>query len=228
MNTISRCIKLRKSGLESEMRKSMGDVTMSIVHDIRNLLQAIRNAAYAIKNDIGDKYEMSDLIDNNLVASDRILQNLTDFSVHTLKISETDINMLIKEALAQTVLTRHIKLKTSFGEIAPAKVDPNQLSRVFQNIVLNSLQSMHKAGELRLVTEQKDSQIRITVTDTGVGISQENIKKLFNPFFTTKSKGTGLGLANAKRVIENHHGKITLKSKEGQGTTVTIQLPIMQ
>ena len=99
------------------------------------------------------------------------------------------------------------------------------MKQAFMNLILNAMQAMPNGGSLDVVTKHFDSGIRIEVSDTGVGISEENLARLFEPFFTTKSGGTGLGLTNAKRIIQQHGGDIEVRSKMGVGTTVIVTLP---
>jgi two-component system NtrC family sensor kinase len=106
--------------------------------------------------------------------------------------------------------------------------DFDQLQQVCTNLILNAIQAMPEGGRLTLRTSADDSQLKIEVQDTGHGISPENMRKLFTPFFTTKGKGkgVGLGLAVAYGIIQRHHGRIEVQSKEGEGTTFTIYLPL--
>jgi signal transduction histidine kinase len=94
------------------------------------------------------------------------------------------------------------------------------------NIVLNAMDAMPDGGTLEILTLQGSDKVRIDVVDTGIGIPPEDLNRLFEPFFTTKSQGTGLGLANAKRVLEQHGGDIQSKSAVGQGTTMSLWLPL--
>ena len=93
-------------------------------------------------------------------------------------------------------------------------------------MISNAVEAMPKGGELSVTTSQTDSFISIAFKDTGIGIPTENIDKLFTPLFSTKTKGLGLGLAACQNIIIAHHGKIEFESKEGQGTTFTVTLPI--
>jgi signal transduction histidine kinase len=92
--------------------------------------------------------------------------------------------------------------------------------------VTNAFQAMPDGGTLTLTTEQQEDGFALRVSDTGVGVSEENLSRIFEPFFTTKSQGLGLGLAMTKRVIEEHGGKIEFSSTEGRGSEVTIHLPL--
>jgi two-component system, NtrC family, nitrogen regulation sensor histidine kinase NtrY len=102
------------------------------------------------------------------------------------------------------------------------------LHRAFQNLVLNALDAMPAGGSLTLRTSNQNGNVRIEITDTGIGLSQEECSRLFTPYYTTKQQGTGLGLAIVQSVVSDHHGSITVDSEEGRGTTFRIELPIRQ
>jgi signal transduction histidine kinase len=107
-----------------------------------------------------------------------------------------------------------------------AHVDGNYFRRVVVNLLTNAVQAMPDGGRLSVEGEIIDGKVSINISDTGVGISEENKAKLFTPLFTTKAKGTGLGLAVCKRIIDAHMGSISVDSVEGEGTTFTILLPV--
>jgi signal transduction histidine kinase len=113
------------------------------------------------------------------------------------------------------------------GHAQALKTDPEQMSRVFTNIISNAVQSMNgKAGELNIGTAADDDFVSIIFKDTGCGIPAENLQKIFEPLFTTKPKGIGLGLAISRRLVEQNGGKIEVASQVGQGTTFTVKLPL--
>ena len=106
--------------------------------------------------------------------------------------------------------------------------DFGQIQQVCTNLIMNAIQAMPGGGTLTIRTFLEDEQVIIEVTDTGVGISPENMKKMFTPFFTTKKdqKGVGLGLAISYGIVQRHHGKIEIITKEGEGTTFKVHLPV--
>jgi two-component system, NtrC family, sensor kinase len=108
--------------------------------------------------------------------------------------------------------------------------DFDQLQQVCTNLILNAIQAMPDGGTLTLRTKFNDGRLKVEVQDTGSGISNENLRKLFTPFFTTKPevKGVGLGLAISYGIIQRHHGKIIVQSREGQGSIFTLNLPVNQ
>jgi len=105
------------------------------------------------------------------------------------------------------------------------RADQDLLYRAFLNIFINAMQSINDGGTISIRWEEGKENFRMEIEDTGSGISQENVKKIFNPFFTTKERGSGLGLSIVNKIIEVHRGRITIASREGQGTKVSIRLP---
>jgi len=113
-----------------------------------------------------------------------------------------------------------------FGEgLEKVAVDPAKVRRVLDNLIRNALEAMPDGGVLNIEAERRGDDVIIKVSDTGAGIKDEDLPKLFKPFHTTKPKGIGLGLAYCKRTVEAHGGTITIESKEGEGATFTVTLP---
>jgi signal transduction histidine kinase len=107
-------------------------------------------------------------------------------------------------------------------------IDAKRLSQAFLNVLLNAIDAMPGMGSLTISTsvEKEQQKVAVTITDTGEGIPQESIDKIFYPYFTTRSRGTGLGLAIVQQIIAEHNGTIDVKSRVGEGTAITITLPI--
>ena len=146
------------------------------------------------------------------------------------KMKETDINAGIESTL--NVVNNELKYKATIvkelGDIPIVHGYPQQLNQVFMNILVNAAQAIEKTGEIKIVTGTVDGKVEIRISDTGCGISKENLNKIFDPFFTTKDvgKGTGLGMNIAYNIITKHKGDIRVESTVGKGTTFIIQLPV--
>jgi two-component system, NtrC family, sensor kinase len=146
------------------------------------------------------------------------------------KMKETDINAGIESTL--NVVNNELKYKATIvkelGDIPIIHGYPQQLNQVFMNILVNAAQAIEKSGEIKIVTGSVDGKVEIRISDTGCGISKENLNKIFDPFFTTKDvgKGTGLGMNIAYNIITKHNGDIRVESTVGKGTTFIIQLPV--
>jgi uncharacterized OB-fold protein len=158
---------------------------------------------------------------------DRVMNDLQEMAGPSdLKPLEADLNHLILDALSAVSLPDNVKPVTDYGSIPEVKLDASHVKRVFHSVLHNAVQAMPEGGRLEISTRRRDALIEVVVKDTGVGMAPDNLERVFSPFFTTKAGGTGLSLANAKRVIEGHGGTITIDSEEGKGTTVTIRVPI--
>ncbi|MBN2420043.1 MAG: PAS domain S-box protein [Deltaproteobacteria bacterium] len=178
--------------------------------------------------------DVSSLIQESCEGTDRIkkiVQDLKDFAhPGEDKPSYADINKCIESTL--NVVWNEIKYKAQvvkdYGALPEILCFPQQLNQVFANLFVNAAQAISDEGEIRIKTGLSGEEIEVIISDTGMGIPEENLSKIFEPFFTTKEvgKGTGLGLNVAYNIIEKHNGKISVESKQGQGTMFTIILPV--
>jgi len=119
-----------------------------------------------------------------------------------------------------------IRIVEAYEALPELSLDTELMKSCLFNLVTNAFQAMPAGGTLTLESEERDGRFVLRIADTGTGVSRENLARVFEPFFTTKSQGLGLGLAMTKRVIEEHGGKIDFSSEEGQGSEVTISLPL--
>jgi signal transduction histidine kinase len=132
----------------------------------------------------------------------------------------------LESAIAKITFPENIKIIKKLEKIPMLTLDSEHIQRVFVNIIENAVQSMPEGGELIVGLSRFKDSIEISFKDSGVGITEENMKKLFTPLFTTKPKGLGLGLVISKQIVEGHKGEIVVTSKEGEGTIFTVRLPI--
>jgi signal transduction histidine kinase len=141
-----------------------------------------------------------------------------------------NVNALVQEAVAflqPEIEDRNILVEQELRKDLPlVEVDRNQLKQAFYNVIKNSFQAMKTGGLLRIRTDLADAFVTISFADTGGGISAENMSKIFEPYFTTKASGSGLGLLIVRRIVREHGGEIDLASEEGRGLTLTIRLPL--
>jgi signal transduction histidine kinase len=158
----------------------------------------------------------------------RILLDLQEIS-RPIKPEATNVNLgtLVKESLQSVTVPDNIELTIPEGDL-DARLDPHLMRRVLVNLIENAVQAMPKGGKLEIACARVDSELLITVKDTGIGMPKEVVENVFKPFFTTKTKGTGFGLYTSKRIVEAHGGKISVESEVGKGTTFTIRIPIKQ
>jgi len=226
--------------IQAEKLTSLGQMAASIAHEVNNPLAGVliytqllskKIAGDSLSKEIALDYLSK--MDSELTRSTRLIRNLLDFarqSPPTLR--EVDLNDVISRAIdlaAHSAELQNIKVVKELNPSLPnLMADFDQLQQVCTNLILNAVQAMPEGGSLTLRTAADNGQLRIEVQDTGCGMSPENMRKLFTPFFTTKEKGkgVGLGLAVAYGIIQRHQGRIEVQSKEGEGTTFTIHLPL--
>jgi len=225
--------------IQAEKLTSLGQMAASIAHEVNNPLAGVLVYTQLLAKKVGadtiSKEKVLDYLakmDSELTRSSRLIRNLLDFarqSEPTLR--GVNSNEVIERALslvAHSAELQNIQVIKEFSPSLPKLMaDFDQLQQVCTNLILNAIQAMPEGGELTLRTSvDSNGQVKIEVQDTGCGISQENMHKLFTPFFTTKGKGkgVGLGLPVAYGIIQRHQGRIEVQSEEGKGTTFTIYL----
>jgi signal transduction histidine kinase len=240
--------KLRQSQqelVEAERLATAGRMAAAFAHDIRNPLSSIKMMVQLLRKRVQPGEENQKYIRSIVEEIDRlnaIIKSMMDFArPMELNLQTGDVNSALLEVLnlMEAKLSHHkiTLVKHLSNDIPSIMLDVDKLKQVFMNVILNAVQSMPNGGELTIATklfEQRNSEFRIPnsefrilveISDTGVGIPQENLSRLFEPFFTTKVEGTGLGLTNARRIIQQHGGDIKVQSKVGEGTRVIMSLP---
>jgi two-component system sensor histidine kinase HydH len=213
---------------------AIGDLAAGVAHEVRNPLSSIKGYASYFKSLFKDDPKNSEAAEVLINETDRLNRVITELleisrpsdikpkSVDIQSIFDTTLRLIQPDSTQQT--KPDILLEIEDG-IETIYIDPDRFVQVLMNIYLNSIQAMPDGGLLKTeVTSNKDS-IKITITDTGCGMSLETRNQLFNPYFTTKKTGTGLGMAIVMKIIEAHKGDITVSSDEGKGTEITIHLP---
>lgn len=229
--------------LEERLRKaehlaSIGQFSRSIAHEIRNPLNFINLSIDHIK----EKYRPGDdkgtgNFDSLILNIKKEIQRVSGFAESfleygrplELKLEKTDILKIIEDVLELVMAKAEkegIGVIREFEPIPELWADPEFMKTCLYNIILNAFQAMPEGGTLTIETKVIGEKSSIAVSDTGGGVAEENLEKVFDPFFTTRKGGLGLGLALTRRVIEEHRGKVELKSTEGKGSTVTILLPL--
>ena len=219
--------------IRSERLAAVGELASGVGHELRNPLNVIRNCAYLLNmylNDKGDEEAKSSLevLDKQIDVANKIVTDLMDFTrIKPSSRHRTDLTFLVNESLSYVSVPENIKIKSHLNGNSPrVNIDAEQISRVFTNIISNACQSMNGKGNLDINTGLEKSYIWVSFKDTGCGIPEENIEKIFEPLFTTKPKGIGLGLAISKRLVEQNDGEIEVTSRVDHGTTFKIKLPI--
>jgi signal transduction histidine kinase len=168
------------------------------------------------------------------IASDRIVKIVNSLRTFA-RLDQAEMDTVdIHEGIDSTLtlvhheLKRRIEIHKDYGDVPKISCYPNQLNQVFMNILINASHSIEYRGDIYIKTYTKNNKAIIEIKDTGMGIPKENLKRIFDPGFTTKSKGigTGLGLSIVYQIIEDHNGSIEVESESGKGTMFRIMLPI--
>jgi two-component system NtrC family sensor kinase len=227
--------------VQSEKLASLGRLASGIAHEINNPLTGVLSYSTSLLEDLGDTGYREDLqvIVNETKRCRDIVRGILDFARESqIEKEPASINQIIENSL--TILAKHVtfqnvNIEKKLSENLPQiELDINQMKSVINNLVVNAADAMPDGGKLSISTfmsysNSKEREIIIEISDTGTGISEENITRIFDPFFSTKEvgKGTGLGLSVTRRIIEKHNGKIDVSSRLGEGTTFKIHLPII-
>ncbi len=246
---------MEKQLLENAKFSFLGQIAAGLAHEIKNPLAVIEGtSAYCIKKQPGlaQLRESFKVINRNVSHAQKILNDLLDFArPKPLKARPHKINNVIERAINLVALDlEHSDISLAMKLFSPSPIvvcDEKQLNQVFLDLVWNARQAMPRGGSLTITTtinshapiglalttdicpemqEKKRHFIKISFSDSGVGIDEKSIKKIFEPFYTSKPKGLGLGLSICRRIIQAHGGTISAESNPGMGTTISIFLPI--
>ena len=219
--------------IRAERLAAVGEMASGVGHELRNPLNVIRNCAYLLKMTLSEKNDAEAIktvavLDKQVDVANRIITDLLDFTRITPPSPvRVDLKTLINECLTWITVPSRVTVRANLNGAAPLRTDPEQISRVFTNIISNAIQAMNTgSGELDIETGEDAGFIWIRFRDTGCGIAAGNLERIFEPLFTTKHKGIGLGLAISKRLVEENGGKIEVNSREGEGATFTVRLPL--
>jgi hypothetical protein len=220
--------------IRSEKLAAIGSMSSYVAHEIRNPLVTIGGFAKTLSRftftDAKIKVNI-DIIIEEVKHLEKILNNITDFA----KPSKPEkIDVQICEIMENTCLLmenyfqeKHITLQKKYETGVPeAPVDPTQIKQVFLNILMNAVESMPDGGKLDVKIKYIDGSVKIYIVDAGKGMKQDVLQNIYDPFFTTKPSGTGVGLSVSLKIIEDHGGTIDAISEQGKGTTMLLTLPI--
>jgi len=222
--------------VKAERLAAIGQAATMVGHDLRNPLQAIENGLYYINNELPNLPNSQNIIETlqaihkSVGYADNIVKDLQSLaSKREPLFREIDINTLVKETVSHVKKPENVEAVIELGELPKIEADKDMIKEIFVNLTVNGIQAMEeKRGILKVSTKEKNGFIEVKFQDTGMGIKKENIPKIFNPFFTTKAQGMGVGLPICKRFVEIHDGSINVESEEGEGSIFTVKLPIQR
>jgi len=219
--------------VRQEKLATLGRLAGSVSHELRNPLGAIKNAAYfltlAVQDPDPDVQESLEILEQEVDRSEGVIKGLLDFARSEPPTrQDVSLNQILKETLERLEVSPDVEVIARLDERMPEiRGDHDQLAQVFLNIAQNGVQAMTDGG--RLVVESRlasANEVEVSMSDTGAGIPEREQDQIFEPLFTTKTKGIGLGLAIVKTLVEGHGGWIDVESEVGEGSTFTVHLPI--
>ena len=227
--------------IQAEKLSSLGQLAASIAHEVNNPLSGILTYDQLLIRKTKDRTLTAETaldylskMERELTRSTKLIRNLLDFARQSTPVFKpVDLNEVVGRALdlaSHAAKLQHIKVITQYEDSIPSlSADSDQLQQVFTNLMVNAIQAMPDGGTLTVRTSAGGGYLTVDVCDNGCGISPENMGKLFTPFFTTKRevKGVGLGLAVSYGIVQRHKGRIEVKSKLGEGTTMSVFLPLV-
>ncbi len=222
--------------IQAEKLAAMGRLIIYISHELNNPLQAVQNCLHLVLNRPLSREKSREFLSMAQVEVERLIntvQRMLDFSRPAGEQDHAaDVHAVLQDVLAlsnKRLSQARVRVRQVFAADLPRlRINPDQLKQVFLNLVLNAVDAMPNGGQLTLTTRLDPSRqwAYIDVQDEGVGLSAEAMKHLFEPFYTTKSQGTGVGLAISYGLIEQYGGDIQVRSREGEGSCFTVRLPV--
>jgi signal transduction histidine kinase len=213
---------------------NLGTLSAGVAHEIKNGLTPIKTFIELLLQKSEEK-ELAGVVAKELARIDSLATQMLKFaSPKPVSFSNLQVQDVLEHSLRllqHQISGKMISMKRDYkARLQTARADEAQLQQVFMNVLSNAIEAMGINGMLTLSTDVAETggkkYLLVKIQDTGVGISNENLSRMFEPFFTTKKNGTGLGLAISQRIIQEHHGKIEVKSEIHKGSTFTISLPI--
>ncbi|HEX7962899.1 MAG TPA: ATP-binding protein, partial [Terriglobales bacterium] len=232
-------LKIERRMLEIEKFAAAGRLAATIAHEVNNPMEAIKNAIYLLQDAVkSDSQPVYDILKSETERVARIVRQMLGLYRNNEQVKPININLLVEDTLLllnRQLQRSNINILSHLGDIPDAVVAADQLRQVLSNLVINAKDAMSEGGRLLVRTnhvrrdEGAHGWIRITIADTGCGIPKEMLGTIFEPFVTTKGeKGTGLGLWIVRGIINNHGGKISVRSRQGKGTVFKIEIPVVR
>ncbi|MEA3349651.1 MAG: DUF3365 domain-containing protein [Chloroflexota bacterium] len=223
----------QKQLIRKERLAAIGEFTGGIVHDLRHPLSVFSNVLYLLNSTITDPDEETveylTMLTEEVHHADQIITDLLEFArTGEAKPTTASIEKLVDEIIKKHPSPEGVTTKIQIpDDLPPAYIDLGHIRQALTNLIENAYDSMAEGGQLSVNSEQyTENSLQITIQDTGTGIPPENLEKIFEPLFTTKQKGIGLGLAITKTLVEANNGRIEVKSEVNEGTTFRIFLPV--
>ncbi len=231
---VTELAQLQRRLADTQRHNAIGQMAAGIAHDFNNVLDTINQAVYLLEMNSSRSPEQrkvySDLIRKAVARGAEISERVREYlRTGTGERTEVDVRLLLDDVVEMTrpmwQVARKVQVRTLFGPVPNVCANAADLRRVFTNLIINALEAMPKGGVLTIGCESIGDKVRVTVEDTGHGITPEQQKKMFVPYFTTKKSGTGLGLSGSQKIIAAVGGTISYRTQVGRGTCFTVELP---
>jgi len=222
--------------VQGERLATLGSLTATVSHELRNPLGTIQTALFTIedsleRNDSSQVARTLALADRSIVRCVAIIEELNNYArVKNLDISETSVDDWLRATFKEQSIPEEITCELDLSSGVRASFDHEKLRQVLVNLIANAVHALQdkqsNRKHLNVSTHLLDDKYEIRLSDNGIGMTSETKEKVFVPLFSTKGFGVGLGMVIVKNIVDQHHGEINIESKEGEGTTVTLRLPI--
>ncbi|MCW4051540.1 MAG: GAF domain-containing sensor histidine kinase [Candidatus Bathyarchaeota archaeon] len=228
LNQIDRLREIQEEHTK-ELIQGADRATSMLRHDLRGPLSTIKNAAFMIEHEIDKTKDMLEIINNSVDYTIDMLEDLKNVTMQSkLTLISIDVNNLVAQAVKNAFIPDEITVDLRLSDGIPsAMMDTVKMKRVLYNLIKNAIDAMPNSGKLRVETMMSENNLVVKVQDTGYGIPDDLMPRLFKPFVTSKVKGMGLGLAFCKQTVEAHGGTISVVSEELKGSTFTVSIPYM-
>lgn len=222
----------RKAVERSERLAAVGELAASIAHEVRNPLAGMKGALEVLRKDLAldaSKAEVMDEVLAQIVRLENLVRDLLTYArPNPLKLEPVDLHVVLDRTLfllQEGVEAVGITVRRTYGPSTPIVADALQLEQVFLNLIGNAVQAMDGGGVLDISTVFSEQEVEMVFRDSGKGIAPGDLPHIFQPFHTTKHRGSGLGLSIVKKIVEAHGGSIQVESTLDKGTTATVTLP---
>jgi PAS domain S-box-containing protein len=233
---ITELTQLQEHMADAEKHNVIGTMAASLTHDFNNVLDTISKAATVLEltpdRPVEERALIVRMIQNAAGRGAEIVGNVRQYLTGNQVASDSvDLNTLLEESIELTrpmwQAQRNVSIVRQFEPVPRVRANAAEVRRIFANLIINSLEAMPKGGTLIVGGESTSGAVRAFVEDTGEGIAADRQAKIFEPYYTTKKEGTGLGLSSALKVVRSHQGEITFTSKLGKGTRFVVEFPAL-
>lgn len=220
------------SRVDMERRGALGDMAAGIAHEVRNPLATVSTTIYGLKIGESDRtrIEMYDEISDEIERVDRTIEAFLKYARPAApvfsRVAVREVFRSIRTLTAARLMERNVTMNLAGESRLEFEIDPTHLRQILLNLVLNAVEAMPDGGVVSLTVWRQNSEVFLTVADTGTGMDNETAAKIMRPFFTTRTGGTGLGLSVTAELVRNNSGQMQIDSIADKGTTVTLNFPI--